>query len=622
MELTKFLMGFILVFIVPQLITATCLDSTTRLSLKTSSAFAFSLVSMWIYFLFDYAFGFPRLEGYRFETLGIAYISASYIIFYRLTKKLGGVGSQKMNSSSFIDYSIVICATILFLIPLKSNIGLIFTEWDAIVSWNQWAVDMYNRTWVPTPTAYPVGISAMWSIFYQIQGTSDIWWTVKLLMFIFPGFLFLLMFSLYRDTKDFTYFFVIAFSLPIIWWEKSLSGYMDVPVALMGITTLSLIYASESSDNSYLYLIIATLFAGFSAIIKQAGLTFCIFTMIYILLFYRKELSIKVRIVLLLLSLSFIISFLIIFFNHNSNPLENFDYLSTLSYGGRTKELDISITSIFNQSVDTIKSKFIYINDGHRYLIDAKLAGYIVMVMLATSILFVFVDLPSNKKRFAYMLAIFSIIGLYVWLTKFSYDYRNGLWVKSFFVMSSSLILGRLLHKVYPISQSETSILECVLEKVEGFFSSRVWLTRSLLGLGFVSALLFSFYLDGKGVGIQKQIIQQEEIDDPVIAVQLENFLESTDDCVVVYTNRLMLPYNFHLNKLRHRVIEKAWFTQQFEPHFYHNCRGGRYFVFGPWTKSTPNAGWEIIEAGEESGLLTLVGVEELLIYYVQPSES
>ncbi|WP_325892030.1 hypothetical protein [Grimontia sp. NTOU-MAR1] len=626
MELTRFITGCIFIFVLPQLL-FTMLRRQDEISINVSGAFSFSLVYIWLVFLFDYSLELQGMNNTVFLLSGLIFLIILVFIFYFILRHLNRQTIVQYSQKNY-SYIPIILLSLLTLLPLKHNIGLIFIEWDAIVSWNQWALDMFRGDWQPAGTAYPVAAPAMWSLFYQIQGTSEIWWTAKLLMFIFPGFLLFLLFTLYLEKRDSTYLLAIFFSLPLIWWDKSISGYMDVPVAILGIVTLTLIYASIDSNKGRQYLILAVVFSGISSIFKQAGLAFCFFTSLYIFTISKGIFSNKEKIILTIICFSFFLSFLVVFFGHNTNPLANLSYLYSLSSQDGVETVSQPWSVIALENAKLIESKFIYIQDGHRYIVDYVQAGYITIVMLLSSLLVFVMKLPKEKKKLSYLLFLFSMIGICVWTVSFSYDYRNGLWVKSFFILLASLLLGQKLNKLMaylydksPLRKMNCATYESLNVNLPRFFNVKV-LANSFLITVIISVVGITLYLDSKNVAMRKQVEQQIRIDNVDIATKLDDLLENTEECVLVYTNRLMLPYNFKLNKHRDRIIERAWFAQRFESHFHHTCKGGRYFVFGPWTKDTPNAGWEIVQSGEKSGLLKVVGREDWLIYFAQPNES
>ena len=116
--------------------------------------------------------------------------------------------------------------------------GDIFQQWDAVVSWNRWAID-WAANGLPRRTAeYPQLLPTNLSLTYVFIQDSTIWFFAKGLMPLFCLFLLLAMLDLGQATKQTGYYCAvpIAYGLlvAVLRFRFISSGYGDVPVAFMG----------------------------------------------------------------------------------------------------------------------------------------------------------------------------------------------------------------------------------------------------------------------------------------------------------------------------------------------------------------------------------------------------
>ena len=158
------------------------------------------------------------------------------------------------------------------------NLGTVFSSWDAVVSWNQWAI-AWAASQVPMYTRfYPQLIPANWSITYVLLGTTEIQFFAKSIMPLFALLMLLGLFNLSLQTRN--YYFLISIVLlgPLL--EKFLNigisnGYVDIAVAFfafMSIYMLIRVQQTSELDQRDKMLVIGALFSAAAAITKQPGL--------------------------------------------------------------------------------------------------------------------------------------------------------------------------------------------------------------------------------------------------------------------------------------------------------------------------------------------------------------
>ena len=88
---------------------------------------------------------------------------------------------------TFLDlpFSLLACISYSAITRIPTPLGL-FTKWDAVVSWNRWAIELVNYTYEPASAGYPILFPGIWSLIYKAQGTTEIWFLAKLSLYVAP----------------------------------------------------------------------------------------------------------------------------------------------------------------------------------------------------------------------------------------------------------------------------------------------------------------------------------------------------------------------------------------------------------------------------------------------------
>lgn len=253
-------------------------------------SFPLSLVINWcLVFLLTSLGLYTRLTF--FIILILEFVGCAYILIGRLKKRSSeslpaiALGDFLGGSSFKLDWQVItnFLFVLLFLISLDEiipYIGKVFKRWDAVVSWNRWAVDWASNALPKNTWHYPQLLPANWSISYVIQGNSTIQFFSFFSNLLFIPMVTISIYDLWRKTKE-SYLIVFALLFfAFIEWTPVSSGYglADVPVACMAIFSLiCLLNASHLSLDeklSFKYIILACIIAGGAAVTKQAGLYF------------------------------------------------------------------------------------------------------------------------------------------------------------------------------------------------------------------------------------------------------------------------------------------------------------------------------------------------------------
>lgn len=157
------------------------------------------------------------------------------------------------------------------------NLGSVFSAWDAVVSWNHWAI-LWFRNRIPTDSRfYPQLIPANWSIPYVLLGSTTLQFFSKAIMPLFTLLMVVGLLNLSIKTKKYS-FLVSLILLPSLldtFLHGGLtSGYVDIAVAFFGFGALYFLLqarqAPDLEERSRRY-ILGCLFSAGAAITKQTG---------------------------------------------------------------------------------------------------------------------------------------------------------------------------------------------------------------------------------------------------------------------------------------------------------------------------------------------------------------
>ena len=483
--------------------------------------------------------------------------------------------------------------------PLVIYLGDVFSAWDSVASWNRWAVELasYDK-YHPEGTAYPVLIPAMLAVLYKIQGTSEIWWTAKLSLYVFPISIVFISLVLHRETKNKKFLLFPVLLYPYLINESAINGYVDVPVMLLGMFSLILLYAAEiyKGKNEFRhYVYLAVLLAGITCIIKQSGLVFLLFSYIYMALNY-KEFKLGKASLIILLSLSYSITFLIWFLMFSENPAGNLNYLQQLSSANETNDL----------------FKFL--------LTPTKFSGVLLVLMLGWAIVINKYDKWPVVNAFSVLNGVFVVVGVVVWLVYFSYDGRNALWVKSFLILLFVIYfdMRRLSGLIYMVSPKVLRIHHQFSTRFGFYFKTKKnlpylkWFIRASAVSSIFIMFLFSDQINWYVYKIQE--LGQSKIGRPDVAINISHLLRDKDDCVKVVTSDISLMNNYYSREIKDQFVYGSFSEEILE----HTCRDGRYILFGQWEVDGVN--WAKGVDAVAEGRMSVVNGNHNLLYYIYPN--
>ena len=158
------------------------------------------------------------------------------------------------------------------------NTGTVFNVWDAIVSWNPWAIEWAQNSFPVHTVRYPQLIPTNWSLTYVFVDNLDVQFFAKTIVPLFTLFILLLLVDLGISTKKGGYLLGVFFTYLMI--KKFLggwvmAGYSDLPMAYFSLLSIyTLIKNNEKLDEESIRkkLFLGIFFASGAAVTKQPGL--------------------------------------------------------------------------------------------------------------------------------------------------------------------------------------------------------------------------------------------------------------------------------------------------------------------------------------------------------------
>ena len=154
-----------------------------RLESRSASDYFFHVFSRALFYSWVFVFLIYLLD-LDIDRFLLYVMVLSSILLYRVN----AIITFKVNRSS------AIVALGLFLVPLfyylaQANFpvlryDLVFVRSVAVVSWNRWAMELFQNEYRPLNSAYPILFPGLWSLIYKSQVTSEIWIFTKLTMVI------------------------------------------------------------------------------------------------------------------------------------------------------------------------------------------------------------------------------------------------------------------------------------------------------------------------------------------------------------------------------------------------------------------------------------------------------
>lgn len=167
----------------------------------------------------------------------------------------------------------------------------IFNSWDAIFSWDRWAVE-WAKGLLPTSVYhYPQLLPTNFSITYKFIDEVRVKFFARMFTNYIEIFVLIAIFITGVITKKSGYFWGVVFTawLQIHLGSKG-TGYADTPSAYWGLVALLfLVFSKVDAQNRRKYLIFGAIFAAGSMAVKQAGGWIVFIYVLLLFMMYWKE---------------------------------------------------------------------------------------------------------------------------------------------------------------------------------------------------------------------------------------------------------------------------------------------------------------------------------------------
>ena len=573
------LLGLFSIFISPQIFLYYKYKNFSN-SLRIIYGLIISFTVVWIVFNISFYLNLPDIL-IRAIAIIIMVSSFAYMFYSR--------GDE--NNRSYVYLWII---AVILMLPLLNKIGVGFCSLDSASSWNRWAIELYHNIYKPIDAAYPVLMPSLWSVIYKIQGNNDIWWTAQITLFLLPLFLMAILLNLYLETKNKTYIWIAIIAYPYFMSPQTINGDMDMPVMLFGLLSLVSLYAAENhkGKKEYELYVYASLFvSGIASIVKQSGIAFIAFDIVYIALNIKYFEDKKKLYSIVLLSFLYFASFLILYFSYNyAGVAGNIKHLENLSHRGIGSDpIDyiIKLLRIYFM-VPPILPVFAH------YFSFFGIKGITPVLIPIGYILFAYRGLRKYSSV-SFLSAVFFALGFLVWAKYFSYDFRNSLWIRAFFILFLSVNLSYFFNKWYP----KPIYVKLFIALAAAFALAHAVKLKDN----------FTYDLQKKG---QINVCLK-----PDLAKYAASLLNNKKTCCKIYTNELALPYNYYVKEYQKRgqfqAMGRDYRFQDFK-YLEHNCSEGSYIIFRPPSKVMGE--WWKVEKLEKNKYIKKV---KPFVYFVPP---
>ena len=199
--------------------------------------------------------------------------------------------------------------SLLVIAQVFGQIGTVFTQGDAVSSWNNWAISWFNGI-IPLNIAwYPQLLPTLYSLTYQFIADSRIELFAKIAESFYPlvtlG-IFVRMATIFpAERKRILWAAIILFLLVRRLWggESAVNGYADFPLAFFSLSILYVfalkasaqLHNKDSSSSSYVIILIAVSIG--AGLMKQSGVFLGMFVPFVWLAYFRNGKSLRGHVV-------------------------------------------------------------------------------------------------------------------------------------------------------------------------------------------------------------------------------------------------------------------------------------------------------------------------------------
>ncbi len=303
-----------------------------------------------------------------------------------------------------------------------------FGEWDAVVSWNQWALDWTRGSWPQVTWGYPQMIPALWSEMYLWQGSAEIEFFARAWMGLFPlAFLVLFFDAFLRWQRVAPLLAGMALTALLLGPYASVldSGYVDVPVSFFTLLTGYWVLLARQDPEHRGFLLLCGAVASAAALLTKQGGILALAVLVWGLWSHRKQRP-ETRYALALFLL-LVTPWLMLQWAHGIGQ-DNMHYVTSRIYGD--EPLQQRLWRAFSVTLP-----------------EVLLPGQSPFLKMAVAILAVMGLLWARRDERGLFCIAVGLPYLLIWSIFFSYDGRNLLPGLPFLLLASAIGLEEKLPK-------------------------------------------------------------------------------------------------------------------------------------------------------------------------------
>lgn len=390
---------------------------TLGLFLVSSSVRSFSILllsvsfgSLWILSIVGYLRYFTHVDA-QILLCGAALLVTTKSILFPIKVTLGNKVDWLVTLAVVFLYTLVIAALAYNSILLqKPNIHVplpTFVNWDAIVSYNRWAAEIFKFNYTPYNAFYPMAFPVIWSVFYDLQGHVNNWIIPKLSIVFTVLLLIVVSCHLPRacGLKPAALFVCSILILCIIPFQSFASGQMDHLVALLlFVGAFMHMWSSTATKDGSTVILTGSMCAfGLAMATKQSGFV-ALIPGVFALYTLRNRHGFTLNVYYLVLLFLPILLSAVMFFQYGGHPAGNLPYLKALS------EINgASIASSFD-------------------LLSQSTHPFFIIVLFALGI-YSCLKNSASGALWSLLYLILAIVGFLVFHVCCSYGSRNSTWI-------------------------------------------------------------------------------------------------------------------------------------------------------------------------------------------------
>jgi len=385
------------------------------------------------------------------------------------------------------------CCLLFYFFQFGTATSSIFTDWDAVVSWDRWAIE-WSTNRLPTITwHYPQLIPANWSLTYQFMGNSQVKFFAKNYAGYIEIFVILSIFILGLKKRKIGYFWsvIIAGWLQYVFGSRG-NGYVDSSVAFLGLLSIMCLVMMQENLERKKIILLGAIFAAGSALTKQAGMWVVLVYPVLVALLgkpFRKGELWKLLLIIGLIDILLVAPWNVykqIQIDRQLEPSE-IEYVTTLASKGRStfEVMTLAFSKFTIRLSENEKNRYVFV---------------ILLVIL------LFAGLSSRFWRKIFLLVVFPYTG--VWIFLFSYDTRNLTLIIPIIGILAGLGLAEIIEAIPNHVSSGKKVMKRVslMIAVLGRPPVMIYLFAFLILLFLLPTKYSDSYMIKKSVALQKTI--------------------------------------------------------------------------------------------------------------------